>query len=192
MHCLKGVQIQSFSGLCFLAFRLNTEIYCQCEYGKIWTRKTLNLDIFNAVVSETLNLSGSTICPSIYCMFILTGQYTRSPMVDHFHQVLFIIFWTLSYAWLLYQGLSSCSFRLRASSEGLLYVQFMSWVQGVGSPCCCTNYSYSQNLFSFLESVQIWSDFWSVFSRIHSECGKMRTRNPSVFGHFSLSDSLKH
>ena len=87
MHCLKGVQIQSFSGLCFLAFRLNTEIYCQFEYGKIWTRKTLNSDIFNAVVSETLNLSGSTICPSIYCMFMLTGQYTRSPMVDHFHQV---------------------------------------------------------------------------------------------------------
>ena len=87
MHCFKGVQIQSFSGLCFLTFRLNTEIYSQFEYGKIWTRKTLNWDIFNAVVSETLNLSGSTICPSIYCMFMLTGQYTRSPMVDHFHQV---------------------------------------------------------------------------------------------------------
>ena len=29
------------------------------------------------------------------------------------------------------------------------------------------------------------SYFWSVFSRIHSECVIIRTRNNSVFGHFS-------
>ena len=29
------------------------------------------------------------------------------------------------------------------------------------------------------------SYFWSVFSRIQSECGKIRTRNNPVFGYFS-------
>ena len=50
-----------------------------------------------------------------------------------------------------------------------------------------------------VKSVQIRSYFWSVFSRIRneygyfvslriqSECGKIRTRNNSVFGHFSRS-----
>ena len=52
-----------------------------------------------------------------------------------------------------------------------------------------------------VESVQIRSFFWSLFSRIwtecgeirsisriQSECGKIRTRKNSVFGHFSRSD----
>ena len=34
-----------------------------------------------------------------------------------------------------------------------------------------------------VKSVQIRSFFWSVFSRIQSECGKIRTRKNSVFGH---------
>ena len=48
-----------------------------------------------------------------------------------------------------------------------------------------------------VKSVQIWSFFWSVYSRtrteyvvsprIQSECGKIRTRKISVFGHFSCS-----
>ena len=48
-----------------------------------------------------------------------------------------------------------------------------------------------------LKSVKIRSYFWSVFSRIRTEygeileyaekCGKIRTRNNSVFGHFSRS-----
>ena len=51
-----------------------------------------------------------------------------------------------------------------------------------------------------VKSVQIRSYFWSVFSRnpieyfvslqIQSECGKIRTRNNSVFGHFSRSEGL--
>ena len=39
-----------------------------------------------------------------------------------------------------------------------------------------------------VKSVQIQCFFWSVFSvsvRIQSECGKMRTRKNSAFGHFS-------
>ena len=53
-------------------------------------------------------------------------------------------------------------------------------------------------------SVQIRSYFWSVFPRIRteygeiylslriqSECGKMRTRNNSVFGHFSGCDKTE-
>ena len=49
-----------------------------------------------------------------------------------------------------------------------------------------------------VKSAQIRSNFRSVFSafglntksifRIHSECGKIRTRNYSVFGHFSRSE----
>ena len=35
------------------------------------------------------------------------------------------------------------------------------------------------------KSVQIRSYFWSVFSCIRTEYRKMRTRNNSVFGHFS-------
>ena len=37
------------------------------------------------------------------------------------------------------------------------------------------------------KSVQILSYFWSVFSYIRTEYGKIRTRNNSVFGHFSRS-----
>ena len=36
-----------------------------------------------------------------------------------------------------------------------------------------------------MNSVQIRSYFWSVFSCIHSEYRKIQTRNNSVFGHFS-------
>ena len=36
-------------------------------------------------------------------------------------------------------------------------------------------------------NVQIRSFFWSVFSRIRTEYGKIRTRKNSVFGHFSRS-----
>ena len=38
-----------------------------------------------------------------------------------------------------------------------------------------------------MKSVQIRSYFWSVFSCIQSEYRKIRTRNNSVFGHFSCS-----
>ena len=41
-----------------------------------------------------------------------------------------------------------------------------------------------------MKSVQIQSYFWSVFFRIQSEYRKIRTRNNSVFGHFSRSDSF--
>ena len=38
-----------------------------------------------------------------------------------------------------------------------------------------------------VKSAQIRSYFWSVFSSIQSEYRKLRTRNNSVFGHFSRS-----
>ena len=41
-----------------------------------------------------------------------------------------------------------------------------------------------------VKSVQIRSFFWSVFSRIQSEYGKIRTGKNSVFGHFSRSVKL--
>ena len=43
-----------------------------------------------------------------------------------------------------------------------------------------------------VKSVQIWSYFWSVFSHIQSECGKIRTRNYSLFGPFSRNDPVNN
>ena len=40
---------------------------------------------------------------------------------------------------------------------------------------------------NFLISVQIRSNFWSVFFCIRTEYREIRTRNHSVFGHFSRS-----
>ena len=40
-----------------------------------------------------------------------------------------------------------------------------------------------------VKSVQIWSYYWSVFSCILTEYRKIRTRNNSLFGHFSRSES---
>ena len=42
-----------------------------------------------------------------------------------------------------------------------------------------------------MKSVQIQSYFWSVFSCIQSEYRKIRTRNNSVFGHFSHSIKIR-
>ena len=38
------------------------------------------------------------------------------------------------------------------------------------------------------KSFQIWSFFWSIFSRIRTDHGKIQTRKNSVFGHSSRSD----
>ena len=43
-----------------------------------------------------------------------------------------------------------------------------------------------------VKSVQMRSHFWSVFSCIWTEYRKIRTRNNSVFGHFSRSDLSVH
>ena len=43
-----------------------------------------------------------------------------------------------------------------------------------------------------VKSVLIRSSFWSVFSRIQSECRKIRTRKNYVFEHCSRSDLVFH
>ena len=59
------------------------------------------------------------------------------------------------------------------------------------------------SLFHCVKCVQIWRYFWSVFSRIRTEygeikstnfpeCRKIRTRNNSVFGHYSSSILLTY
>ena len=72
------------------------------------------------------------------------------------------------------------------------HVKQVSWkVSGILFPVqeLCLNY--------WEKIVQIQNYFWSVFShiwaeygeiRIQSECGKIWTRNNSVFGHFSRSE----
>ena len=42
----------------------------------------------------------------------------------------------------------------------------------------------------YLKSVQILRYFWFVFSYIWTEYRKIRTRNNSVFGHFSCSEAF--
>ena len=60
-HCMKSVHIQSYFGLYFTPFRLNTERYSvlfhiQVKYKKIWTRITPNRDIFFSVFDSFLSL----------------------------------------------------------------------------------------------------------------------------------------
>ena len=45
-------------------------------------------------------------------------------------------------------------------------------------------------IFTLREKNPNTEFFWSVFSRIQSKCGKIRTRKSSVFGHFSRSGNL--
>ena len=61
---------------------------------------------------------------------------------------------------------------------------------------CSLNYKISlfrskklscHNSLHCVKSVQIRSYFWSVFSCIQSKYRKIRTRNNSIFGHFSRS-----
>ena len=48
------------------------------------------------------------------------------------------------------------------------------------------SFSYFQTQ-PYAKCVQIRSFFWSIFSRIHSECWKIRTIKNSIFGHVSRS-----
>ena len=57
LHCVKSLQIRSFSGPYFPVFRLNTEIYgvnfrIQSEYRKIRTRKNSIFGHFSRSVTE--------------------------------------------------------------------------------------------------------------------------------------------
>ena len=49
---------------------------------------------------------------------------------------------------------------------------------------------FSAYHMQYLKSGQIQSYFWSVFSCIQTEYRKIRTRNNSVFGHFSRSNTI--
>ena len=56
-------------------------------------------------------------------------------------------------------------------------------------PFYSSNFKIFRNILgqNCVKSVQIRSYFWSTFSRIRIEYGKIRTRNNSVFGPFSSS-----
>ena len=60
LHCVKSVRTRSFSGQYFPAFGLNTErhevfLLIQSEFGKIRTRKTPNMDTFQAILIENIS-----------------------------------------------------------------------------------------------------------------------------------------
>ena len=55
---------------------------------------------------------------------------------------------------------------------------------------CFLTFSKTNNTLDCVKSVQIRSFFCSVFSRIQSKYGKIRTRKNSVFGHFLRSAGL--
>ena len=66
-HCVKSVQIRSFSDLYFSVFVLNAEIYgntdiFRVKYGKITTRKTPYLDTFDAVSGKISQLETFPKC----------------------------------------------------------------------------------------------------------------------------------
>ena len=50
-----------------------------------------------------------------------------------------------------------------------------------------SNYCLISTLYEKCESVQIQSFFWFVFSRIPTDYGQIRTRDNSIFEHFSCS-----
>ena len=63
IHCVKSVNVRSYTGSYFPGCGLNTERYrvylrMQSESGKIQTRKMLNTDIFHAVIFKV----GSNEC----------------------------------------------------------------------------------------------------------------------------------
>ena len=58
---------------------------------------------------------------------------------------------------------------------------------GLNSFPFLSNYFQVSGILHSVKNVPIWNYFWSVFSRIQSECGKIRTRNNSAFEHFSPS-----
>ena len=60
LHCVKSVGTRSFSGQYFPVFGLNTErhevfLLIQSEFGKIRTRKTPNMDTFQAILIENIS-----------------------------------------------------------------------------------------------------------------------------------------
>ena len=61
-HCVKIVQIRSFSNPYFAAFGLNIQIYCTCSpnTGKYGPEKTPYLDTFYAVFSSIINLKNKS------------------------------------------------------------------------------------------------------------------------------------
>ena len=95
---------------------------------------------------------------------------------------------------------------LNKSSSGTLLCGQHTSLQGM-SPRDLFNCVKSIQIRSFFRSVFsrirteygeiLQSFFWSVFShirtlRIQSECGKIRNRKNSVFGHFSRSAQIWH
>ena len=70
-HCAKSVRIRSFSGLYFLIFELNTEIYSvnlgiQSECQEMRTRKTKNMDTFLTVFSFWISVEMSYFYFSVF------------------------------------------------------------------------------------------------------------------------------
>ena len=104
--------------------------------------------------------------------------------------------------WLeLFSGLNTVTLK----EEMFFLATFTSWItaivyyfcesvnsQSVSQSVAATVCSFGVNKligwqFSLHESVQIRSYFGSVFSRVWTESGKIRTRNNSVYGQFSCS-----
>ena len=79
------------------------------------------------------------------------------------------------------------------------YIKLLGTFSLAIKPICLFIILNDEKLYSHcVKIVQIRSCFWSVFYcirteykeilRIQSKCGKMQTRNNSVFGHFSRSE----
>ena len=71
---------------------------------------------------------------------------------------------------------------LKFTKKFLTYFGFCTWLT-----LKITLHKFSRCDTHCVKSVQIRSFFWSIFSRIRTEYGEIRTRKNSVFGHFSRS-----
>ena len=73
MLYVKSVRIGSYSGPYFPAFGLNIRIQSEC--GKIWTKITLNMDTFQAVMAPNVVIILFTNLVRSYYLFIYLFIY---------------------------------------------------------------------------------------------------------------------
>ena len=89
MLYVKSVRIGSYSGPYFPAFGLNIRIQSEC--GKIWTKITLNMDTFQAVMAPNVVIILFTNLVRSYYLFIYLFIYFI--LFIYFYFIYFILRW---------------------------------------------------------------------------------------------------
>ena len=76
---------------------------------------------------------------------------------------------------------------------GIQFLFVSTWIRIWSKVASCSNHSWTlkilvENLPMSWRGVQMQSYFWSAFFCIRTEYREVRTRNNSIFGHFSRSE----